>query len=158
MLHLGQQRARRLAERDGGLDRVLTEVVVRPGEPPRLSTDTRWPMMNPHDFGSSPSGPGGDSWNCLPEFRGPVPVVTTWLHRWLDSWAGIGLIEHGMARQGYDLSLTRFATEGWRATFDVSGLEHSPTPATGSAFEPAPWRAVQAAALSALWIPEGRAP
>ena len=24
------------------------------------------------------------------------------LHRWLDTWAGIGLIVHGMARQGYD--------------------------------------------------------
>jgi hypothetical protein len=93
---------------------------------------------------------------ALLEFRGPVPVVVTWLHRWLDSWAGIGLIEHGMARQGYDLSLTRFATEGWRATFVyVSGGEHSPTPGMGSALEPALWRAVQAAPLSALWTSEG---
>ena len=32
-----------------------------------------------------------------------------------------------MARQGYDdLQLTRFAGEGWRATFFITGHEHSP--------------------------------
>jgi len=39
------------------------------------------------------------------------------LHRWLDSWKGIGLIEHGMSWQGYDLQLTRYDEQGWRATF-----------------------------------------
>ena len=29
------------------------------------------------------------------------------LHAWLDTWHGIGLIEHGLARQARDLSLTR---------------------------------------------------
>jgi hypothetical protein len=29
------------------------------------------------------------------------------LHDWLDTWHGIGLIEHGLARQDRDLSLTR---------------------------------------------------
>ncbi len=72
------------------------------------------------------------------------------LHRWLDSWTGIGLIERGMARQGYDLSLTRYAKEGWRATFYVTGREHSVTGSTGSAWEPTQWRAVQAAAWEAL--------
>jgi hypothetical protein len=33
------------------------------------------------------------------------------LHEWLDSWSGIGVIERGMARQGYDLQLTRYANE-----------------------------------------------
>jgi hypothetical protein len=56
-------------------------------------------------------------------------------HRTRDNhrWAGIGAVERGMYRQGYDLSLTRYASEGWRATFYNSGKEHSPTSATGSA-------------------------
>jgi hypothetical protein len=29
----------------------------------------------------------------------------------------IGRLAAGMARQGYDLQLTRYGTEGWRATF-----------------------------------------
>jgi hypothetical protein len=55
-----------------------------------------------------------------------------------------------MARQGYDLSLTRYANEGGRATFYVTGREHSATRATGSAWEPTPSRAVQVAAWDAL--------
>ena len=46
-----------------------------------------------------------------------MPPALLTLHRWLDSWSGIGLIERGMARQGYDLALTRYANEGRRATF-----------------------------------------
>jgi len=79
-----------------------------------------------------------------------TPPALLALHRWLDLWIGIGLIERGMARQGYDLSLTRYANEGWRATFYVTGREHSATAATGSAWEPTPWRAVQIAAWEAL--------
>jgi hypothetical protein len=79
-----------------------------------------------------------------------MPPALLALHRWLDSWIGIGLIERGMARQGYDFSLTRYANEGWRATFYVTGREHSATRATGSAWEPTPWRAVQGAAWEAL--------
>jgi hypothetical protein len=81
---------------------------------------------------------------------GAMPPALLDLHRWLDSWISIGLIERGMARQGYDLSLTRYANEGWRATFYVTGREHSATSATGSAWEPTPWRAVQGAAWEAL--------
>ena len=69
---------------------------------------------------------------------------------WLDSWSGIGHITIGMARQGYDLQLTRYDEKGWRATFYTTGTEHSPTSATGSAWEPTPWRAVQGAARDAL--------
>jgi hypothetical protein len=65
-----------------------------------------------------------------------MPPALLALHRWLDSLAGIGLIERGMARQGYDLSITRYANEGWRATFYVMGREHSATGATGSAWSP----------------------
>ena len=55
-----------------------------------------------------------------------------------------------MARQGYDLQLARDDERGWRATFYVSGMEHSPTGATGTAWESTPWRAVQRAAREAL--------
>jgi hypothetical protein len=69
---------------------------------------------------------------------------------WLASWRGIGLVAEGMARQGYDLSLTRYADVGWRATFYVTGREHSPTGASGSAFAPTPFHAVQRAAWETL--------
>src|SRR5438094_7787909 len=72
------------------------------------------------------------------------------LRSWLDSWSGIGHVTVGMARQGYDLQLTRYDEKGWRATFYTTGMEHSPTSATGSAWEPTPWRAVQRAARDAL--------
>jgi hypothetical protein len=69
---------------------------------------------------------------------------------WLSGWRGVGLIAAGMARQGYDLSLTRYAERGWRATFYVSGREHSPTGAAASAFEATPFGAVQVAAWETL--------
>ena len=77
------------------------------------------------------------------------PVLQA-LHRWLDSWPGIGDITVGMARQGYDVQLTRYDERGWRATFYPTGMEHSATSATGTAWEPTPWRAVQGAAWKAL--------
>ena len=72
------------------------------------------------------------------------------LDRWLDTWRGIGDIAIGMARQGYDLQLTRYDEQGWRATFYTSGMAHSLTSATGTAWERTPWRAVQGAAWAAL--------
>ena len=45
------------------------------------------------------------------------------LRTWLDSWSGIGRIAVGMARQGYDLQLTRYDERGWRATFYTTGME-----------------------------------
>ena len=72
------------------------------------------------------------------------------LRTWLDSWAGIGRVAVGMARQGYDLQLTRYDERGWRATFYTTGMEHSPTSATGTGWERTPWRAVQSAAWEAL--------
>jgi hypothetical protein len=76
--------------------------------------------------------------------------VVAALHRWLDTWAALGLITAGMARPGFDLQLTRYAEAGWRATFYVSGMEHSPTRATGTAWERSPFLAVQRAAWEAL--------
>ena len=72
------------------------------------------------------------------------------LRTWLDSWAGIGHVAVGMARQGYDLQLTRYDERGWRATFYASGMEHSPTSATGTGWERTPWHATQRAAREAL--------
>jgi hypothetical protein len=56
------------------------------------------------------------------------------MRKWLDNWRGVGDVVTGMARQDYDLELTRFNGRGWRATFFVTGMEHSITNATGSAF------------------------
>ena len=72
------------------------------------------------------------------------------LRSWLDCWSGIGHVVVGMARQGYDLQLTRYDERGWRATFYTTGMEHSITSATASAWERMPWHAVQVAAWEAL--------
>ena len=48
-----------------------------------------------------------------------------------------------MARQGYDLQLTRYDESGWRAMFYTTGMEHSPTSAIGTGWERAPWHATQ---------------
>ena len=39
------------------------------------------------------------------------------VHGWLDTWRGIGDVVVGMARQDYDLQLTRYDGRAWRATF-----------------------------------------
>ena len=39
------------------------------------------------------------------------------LHRWLDTWAGVGLVTVGVERQGLRLSLSHIAEGEWRATF-----------------------------------------
>jgi hypothetical protein len=48
------------------------------------------------------------------------------MHRWLDSWAGIGRVAVGMARQGYDLQLTRYDERGRRAAFYPTGIGTRP--------------------------------
>jgi hypothetical protein len=70
------------------------------------------------------------------------------LHRWLDTWAGLGLITVGLHRVGWDLQLTQYGDGHWRATFYVTGQAHSIV--GGSAWEPTPWRAVQIAASTEL--------
>ncbi len=47
------------------------------------------------------------------------------MHRWLDSWTGVGLIAVGLHRQGWDLRLTQYGDRNWRATFYVTGVAHS---------------------------------
>jgi hypothetical protein len=72
------------------------------------------------------------------------------LRTWLDSWSGIGHVAVGMARQGYDLQLTRYDEKGWRATFYTTGMEHSPTSAADTAWERTPWRRRSGRAWEAL--------
>lgn len=60
--------------------------------------------------------------------------------------SGIGRIIVGMSRQGYDLQLTRYGDEGWRATFYLAGRGHPVTSEVGSAWERESWTAVQRAA------------
>jgi hypothetical protein len=71
------------------------------------------------------------------------------LRTWLDSWTGIGHVAVGMHRQGDDLQLTQYDERGWRATFHTTGMEHSPTSATGTGWELTPWHATQRAAWEA---------
>src|SRR5262245_36718640 len=40
-----------------------------------------------------------------------------------------------MHRQGFDLKLPQYDERGWRATFYTTGMEHSPTSATGTGWE-----------------------
>jgi len=55
-----------------------------------------------------------------------------------------------MHRQGFGLQLTQYADRGWRATFYTTGMEHSPTIATGTSWERRPWHAVETAAWNTL--------
>jgi hypothetical protein len=75
-----------------------------------------------------------------------MPSYDHALRTWLDSWVGIGRIAVGMAHQDFDLQLTRYGERGWRATFYTTGMEHSPTSATGTRWEPTPGHAAQRAA------------
>ena len=107
------------------------------------------PWSEVHEAGSGRGWPEKDASRHRTRELPSDPALEV-LRSWLSSWHGLGLVAAVMARQGYDLSLTRYADLGWRATFYVSGREHSPTGATGSAFETTPFRAVQVAAWETL--------
>jgi hypothetical protein len=64
----------------------------------------------------------------------------------------------GMHRQGYDLQLTQYDERGWRATFYTTGMEHSPTSATGTGWERTPWHATQRAAPWHVALPGSARP
>ena len=64
------------------------------------------------------------------------------LHQRRDSWRGIGDVVRGMAHQDWDVQLTEYDAERWRATFFVATQAHSIV--GGSAWEPTP-RAVHRA-------------
>src|SRR6267378_3511599 len=82
--------------------------------------------------------PGGQLLRAALGFAGcSMPSYDHALHAlrsWLDSWSGMGHIAVGMHRRGYDLQLTQYDDRGWRATSYTTGMEHSPTSATGSAW------------------------
>jgi hypothetical protein len=44
------------------------------------------------------------------------------LARWMDSWVGLGAIVARMNAQGFDVQLTAYAGENWRATFLIAGV------------------------------------
>ena len=46
-----------------------------------------------------------------PRVDADLPVLGA-LRSWLNLWRGIGDVERGMARQGYDLQLTRYDEKG----------------------------------------------
>ena len=68
------------------------------------------------------------------------------LHRWLDTWGGLGLVTVGVEPLGYRLSLSHIAEGEWRAQFSA----HPMWAAAGYGVAPTPWRAVQQAAWAAV--------
>jgi hypothetical protein len=67
------------------------------------------------------------------------------LHRWLDSWSGIGLVVVGVELQGLRFSLSHIADGEWRATF----MAHPMFAPAGFGVAATPWRAVQMAGRGA---------
>jgi hypothetical protein len=49
---------------------------------------------------------------ALPRVPADMEPAFRALHGWLGSWRGIGDLERGMERQGYDLELKRFDGKG----------------------------------------------
>jgi hypothetical protein len=68
------------------------------------------------------------------------------LHRWLDTWKGVGLITVGVERLGLRLSLTHVAEGEWRAMF----MGHPMFAPAGYGGAATPWRAVQRAGWAAV--------
>ena len=72
------------------------------------------------------------------------------LHRWLDTWTGVGLITVGVERQGLRLSLSHITEGEWRATFMGDSAMLAPR---GYGVAPTPWRAVQMAGWAVVKAP-----
>jgi hypothetical protein len=68
------------------------------------------------------------------------------LHRWLDTWSGLGAIAGGMARQDHRLSLSHIGPGEWRAVFAT----HPQWAPAGYGVAPTPWMAVQRAAWQVI--------
>ena len=54
----------------------------------------------------------------------PAPELQL-VHRWLDSWRGLGQFAEGMHRAGWNRQLIEYGDGHWRATFYVTGQAHS---------------------------------
>jgi hypothetical protein len=74
------------------------------------------------------------------------------VHRWLDTWTGLGLVTVGVERLGYRLSLGHIAQDEWRVMFMGDPM----ISARGFGVAPTPWRAVQRAASAASRLLRGR--
>ena len=80
---------------------------------------------------------------------GAMPSGLRALHDWLGTWRGIGLIEHGPARQDRDLELIRYG-DRWGAAVYWTGHGHVHPTAQATGWQMTPWGAVQQAAFRAL--------
>jgi len=78
---------------------------------------------------SAPSTPSAPGWT-----RGPIS----------------GEWPQGCTAKGYDLQLTQYYERGLRVTFYTTGMEHSPTSATGAEMGLMLWQAAQRATCEAL--------
>jgi hypothetical protein len=63
------------------------------------------------------------------------------VHRWLDSWAGVGLIVVGMQHQGLQVSLGEHGSGQWIAVFYSGSGGHHTITAAGTAQASTPWGA-----------------
>jgi hypothetical protein len=80
-------------------------------------------------------------------FDPPTRAPELWLlHRWLDSWVGVGLICVGVERLDYRLSLSHIAEGEWRAQF----WAHPMWASAGYGVAATPWQVVQIAAWAAV--------
>ena len=61
------------------------------------------------------------------------------LHRWLDTWTGLGLIVVGVEQQGPRFSMSHIAEGEWRARFMSSPMFAQ----AGFGVATTPWQAVQ---------------
>jgi hypothetical protein len=68
------------------------------------------------------------------------------LHRWLDTWTGVGLIVVGVERQGLRFSMSHIGENERRAYF----MKTSMFAPEGFGVAKTPWRAVQMAAWAAV--------
>jgi hypothetical protein len=71
------------------------------------------------------------------------------LHRWLDTWTGVGLITVDVERHGLRLSLSHITEGEWRAVFMRENPMLAPA---GFGVAETPWRAVQDAAWGAVKV------
>ena len=71
------------------------------------------------------------------------------LYRAFDSWAGLGLIAIGMARQGFRLSLSHIAEGEWRCAWMGDNPMLAPA---GYGVATTPWAAVQVAGWAVVRV------